>query len=289
MVNRLSDSAIGIIASANRNPEKFRTVAVRVPDTLINDQIATLDDLAALTGGQPYSKTAGQSLASVKIEELGHARRAWADRYNFGIIGGKGDPRALREHIARLRAQHEKMDDLNEQRKLQQRIGKLMGGSATLFIGGLAEVEIERRKAVAERTAEALRGAIRAGVVPGGGVAYLDCRAVLREKLAQTPADQTDERTAYRILIKALEAPARAIIQNAGYNPDEMLAEIRLAGPGHGFDVRAEQVVNMAQAGIFDAAHTLQAALYSAVSSAALALTVDVLVHHKKPQQSTEP
>ena len=125
------------------------------------------------------------------------------------------------------------------------------------------------------------------GVLPGGGVSLLACRPAVQELLEAS--SDPDERAAYRILIKALEAPARAIIGNGGYDASEVMAEIRLAGPGHGFDVRHGKVVDIVQAGIYDLAGVQKAAVYGAVASAALALTVDVLIHHKKPPQATTP
>jgi chaperonin GroEL len=132
-----------------------------------------------------------------------------------------------------------------------------------------------------------MRGAIRAGVVLGGGVSFLACRPTLQAIADQS--DDPDKRAAYRILIKALEAPTRTIISNAGYDASEVMAEVKLAGSNHGFDVRTGQVVDMTQTGILDAANTLQAAVHGAVASAALALTIDVLIHRKDPPQSMEP
>jgi len=132
-----------------------------------------------------------------------------------------------------------------------------------------------------------VRGALREGVVPGGGVALWDCRPVLQRMLEA--ASDPDERAAYRILIEALAAPIRTIIHNAGFDPDEALAEIRHAGPGHGFDVVRERVVNMADAGIFDSAAVQKSAVYAAIGSAAQALTIDVMVHHRQPEQAPLP
>jgi chaperonin GroEL len=123
-------------------------------------------------------------------------------------------------------------------------------------------------------------------VVPGGGLSLLACRPSLQEMLDQST--DPDERAAYRILIKALEEPVRTILTNAGYDASDVMAEIKRADAGHGFDVRSGQIVDMAKAGIFDAASVQKAAVHSAVASAALALTIDVLVHHKKPQESAD-
>jgi chaperonin GroEL len=286
VAGEFSDSVIGTLL-LNNKPDKFQVIAVKTPGNGITEQAAALEDLAILTGGKPVLKVTKETLDQVTNEHLGQARRVWADRHNFGFVGGRGNPRALRQHIARLRAAFEQTEDPAERKKLQQRIGKLLGGSATLWIGGLSETTIKARQELAKRTAEAMRGAVREGVLPGGGVSLLACRPVLQDKLERTT--DSVERAAYRILIKALEAPIRTIISNAGYEASQIMAEITQAGPGYGFDVTSGQVVKMTEAGIFDAAGVQTAAVRSAISSAALALTIDVLVHHKKPQQSSRP
>ncbi|MBM4464480.1 MAG: hypothetical protein FJ014_02740, partial [Chloroflexi bacterium] len=183
VAGRLSDNAIALLLMASRDPAKFQAIAVQTPGMTAGDQAASLEDLAVLSGGRPLAKTAGYTLSGVKVQHLGRARRAWADRTYFGIVGGKGDPRALRKHIVSLRAAFGRADDPEVRRKLQERIGKLMGGSAVLWVGGATELEINARKELAQRASDALRGAITDGVVPGGGVSLLACRAALQERL----------------------------------------------------------------------------------------------------------
>jgi chaperonin GroEL len=293
IAGELSEGAMSVLLTASRDPDKFQAIAVKAPGIATNDQIAAMEDMAVLTGGRPFTQTAGDTLHNIKLQNLGNARWVWADRSHFGIVGGKGDPHALRQHIATLRAAHKHADGQSAERarrnramrnKLRERIGKLMGGSAILWIGGATELEIEARKARAERTANALRGAIMEGVLPGGGVSLLACHPVLRKALNRS--SDPDERAAYRILIKALEEPTRTILTNAGYDASEVMAAIKQAGSGYGFDVRDGQVIDMAKAGIYDVASVQRAAVRSAVASAALALTVDVLIHHKTPASS---
>jgi chaperonin GroEL len=285
VAERLSDRVIGFLL-ANKQPEKFQAVAVRTPGWIGEEQAWALQDLAILTGGRPFIKAAGDTFERIKADDFGRARRVWADHRNFGIIGGQGDPRALRQHIAVLRASFNATDEPVAREKLLQRIGKLLGGSATLWVGGATELEIETRKELAERTAAAVRGALLEGVLPGGGVALLSCRPALRRRLEQS--DHEDERAAYHILIKAVEVPLRTIVSNAGFDASEIMAEVRQVGPGRGFDVMRERVVDVLQAGIYDIAVVHKAAVYSAISSAALALTVDVLVH-RRPDLEEHP
>jgi chaperonin GroEL len=285
VANKLSEAAIGFLLT-NKQPDKFQAIAVRTPGYGEQEQSWALEDLAVLTGGRPFIKAAGDTFDRIKPEHFGHARRVWADHHNFGIIGGKGNARTLRQHIATLRTAYEKTDEVVARDKLLQRIGKLLGGSATLWVGGVTEIEIEERQEVAKRTAAAMRGAIMEGVIPGGGVALLACQPTLQRQLEGS--NDSDARAAYRILLEAMEAPTRAIVANAGYDPSEVMAHIKLAGPDHGFNVTTGQVVDMAQAGILDATSVQKAAVYSAIASAGLALTIDVLVHRKEqPTQAT--
>lgn len=282
VASRISDRALGVLM-ANQNPGEFRVVAVTTPGYGQEAQMWSLEDLALLTGGRALVKAAGDTFEQLSSQDLGRARRAWADLRNFGIVGGKGDARALRRHIATLRAAYAQSDNLVQADKLRERIGKLLGGSATLWIGATTELEMEATKALADRTAAAMRGAMMEGVVPGGGVAFLSCRPALQERLRQSTGD--DERAAFQILLKAMEAPLRTIVANAGCDASEAMAQIRLAGAGYGFDVTKEQVVDVREAGIVDAAGVVKGAAFVAVSSAALALTVDVIVHHREPER----
>jgi chaperonin GroEL len=284
VARQVSDSTAAMLLSASKKPETFQAIAAKIPGATIGDQIAAMKDLAVLTGGRPFTKTAGYTLSNVGPQDLGHARRAWADRTYFGIVGGKGDPRELRTHIQNLRKAFGRENDPEVRKKLRERIGKLMGGSATLWVGGSAELEIDTRKELAQRTSDALRGAIMEGVSPGGGVALLACRPTLQGMLDQST--DSDERAAYRILLRAMEEPIRTLLANAGYDASEAMAEVKQAGPGYGFDVRSGQVVEVMKAGIFDVTNVQKEAVHSAIASAALALTIDVLIHRKKPAES---
>jgi chaperonin GroEL len=159
----------------------------------------------------------------------------------------------------------------------------------------VTETEIAVRKELAEHTADALRGVVREGLLPGGGAALLACRPAMQRLLNSTTDE--DERAAYRILSRALEEPLRTIVTNAGYDAADVMAEIRQVGASgsanpsafYGFDVISGQVVDTARAGILDVASVQKAAVRSAIASAALGLTIDVLVHHKKPELALTP
>lgn len=286
VAQKLSDEALAFI-NHEKTKEKLHVIAAKTPGAGLTDQAATLQDMAILTGGQALTRHAGQTLRDVRPEDLGHARRAWADKFNFGFSAGKGDPRVVREHIATLRRSYRNSTDTEARNTLQERIGKLLGGSATFWVGGTTKSEIESRKTLAKRTGQALRGAVIEGILPGGGIALLNCRPLLAEKLAQSSS--ADESAAYRILLRVIEEPIRTLLTNAGYNPSEIMGQIERAGPGYGFDLQSAKLVDMVEAGVFDVATVQKDAIRSAISSAALALTIDIMVHHKKPQESMEP
>lgn len=283
---RVSDRALGLLM-ANHDPAACRVIAVKTPGVGATERAEDMTDLAVLTGGRPVLQAAGQTLRDVRRDDMGFARRGWADQSHFGIVGGKGDPRLLRGHIVGLRAAHERADDPAARAKLRERLGKLRGGSATLRVGGASEPETAARKAVASRTADALRGVLMEGVVPGGGAALLACRPTLRRLLDESV--DVDERAALGILIRAVEEPCRTILANAGVDAGAALARIELAGPGQGFDVLSGRVVDMAEAGILDGLAVARTATETAIGSAALALTVDVLVHPRRPDMTPIP
>jgi chaperonin GroEL len=282
MAQKISDGCLGTLISASRDPEQFQVIAVRTPGLGTLEQAAAMQDLALLAGGRPLINAAGDTLRGFRAADLGHARRLWADKRRFGIVGGKGDPRELRRHIARLRAAFQASEQASQRAGLQERIGKLLGGSASLIIGGATENEIHAREKLARRTVALMRRALHGGVLPGGSVALLACRARLRSRLEA--ATTLDEQAAYRMLLQALEQPLRAIATNAGYDAAAVLGQVNRAPGGHGFDARSGQVVCMASAGLYDVADALKIALSTAVSGAATALTVDVLVHKRNPE-----
>lgn len=282
----MSEATMSLVQAANK-PDRFEAMAIKLPDPNPVERMAALEDLAMLTGASPMREVTGDSLSAVTAAQFGRARRVWATPQLFGIHSGRGNPRTLREHLARLEKNFQAADDPDVRQTLEKRIGKLSGGSATLWIGGATKPEIDMRKALAERAASTLRSAVREGVVPGGGLALMNVRPALEKKLAA--AKDADERAAYGILLEAMKAPARAIFENAGYESSEIMAKLSFADRGQGFDVLADDVVNMADAGILDCTAVQKAAARNAIATAALALTIDVLVHHRKPEIVGQP
>jgi chaperonin GroEL len=273
-----------LVMNRDKGKIKLNAIGVKTPGASTSAQRVALMDMAVLTGGRPLLKASGDTLRRLKLDDLGQARRLWADKTNLGIIGGKGDPKALRGHIAHLREIYGTASDADNRGELRERIGKLMGGSATLYVGGITTTEQDYAKEQAIRATDAMRGAMREGVLPGGGAALLACRSMLQARMAESV--EPEERAAYHILLQAVEAPTRALLENTGYEPGEILGQLKNVDPGVGFDVVAGEVTDMATAGILDITTVVKTALRAAVSSAAMALTTDVLVHRANAPQA---
>ncbi len=288
VAHEVSDSALALLRM-NRERTGVTCLLVKVPSGAPAQSWA-LHDMALLTGARPLVSEAGVTLESVTWEDLGHARRAWATADHFGLVGGAGDPLALGEHIDQLRRGLARVEDQHLHRLTRERIGRLMGGAALLWVGADTDSAISFRKDLAERTIATLRAAQAEGIVPGGGVAFLAARQTLTDnwpRLRPGVAPEAD-RAALHILQTALTAPVRGILTNAGYEPSAVLPQIEAAGLPYGFDVCAGALVDLCRAGIVDVVTVVQAALHTAISTAALALTTDVLVHAARPQQSLE-
>ena len=284
IAKEVSDRVIGLLVNNNR-AKTIQTLVVRTPKVREMDRVAAMEDIAALTGGRVFYAAAYSTLDDFRVEDLGHARRAWATESLFGIYGGKGDPRRIRQHIARISSLLRLAHGEHEKNDLQTRLGRLNGGTVILRVGAIHETAREQRKMVAERAVTALRNAIFGGVVPGGGMALLNAQSAL----CGLPAANEEEAFAYKILARALEEPLRAIVKNGGYVPDVIVEKVKAAPHGRGFDVRTGQLVDMRSCGIVDSLSVLQKALETAVGGAAIALTTDVIIHHKMPIESIEP
>ena len=287
VVKSLTDPVRAMLLGANTTLKDFRVTAAETPGGAIDDQIGALEDLSVLRGGRPLLRAAGQTLGSVRAADFGQARTVWVDRMNLGVVGGQGNPRATRQHLATLKTVFAQTKAKESRLLLQQRIGRLSGGAATLWIGAATEAELAARKTSAERTLAALRGALLEGTVPGGGAALVAAAPALQARLKQ--AADHDEQAAYRILLQAVQAPLRIIVNNAGGDPSRVLAAVREAGAGWAYDARTGQVVAMNAAGIVDVAPVLRAAVQAGIAGAAMALTIDVLVQHRAPVLMVNP
>ncbi|MCY3780516.1 MAG: hypothetical protein OXG78_09435 [Chloroflexi bacterium] len=286
IVDSISEKGLAVVLD-KRLRGKIRTIIVKLDEYHPGDLSLAQEDIALMTGARPLLQKAGESLATVQAPDFGWARWVWADDKNFGFASGKGDPGLVREQVRRLRETYSETDDDDTRMRALNRLGNLNGGLATVYVGGIAKDEIRGRKELAERAIRALRRAADGGVIPGGGVALLRCRDwLLHDAMDQ---EELESRAARLILAAAAEAPIRTLLENAGYDPSEALAQLGQCAVGSGFDVMTGAIVDMAEAGIVDVAQVQVEAAQRAVASAALALTIDVLVLHREPETMTEP
>ena len=294
--NRFSEAVINFIL-ANKKPETFRIVAVKTPGNTADEQSAHLRDMAVITSAIPLFKAAGDTLTSVlsppqqadsgtKITYFGKAKQVWVERTMFGMISDRENDQGLTEHLADLLELLHHAADKDAEDFLRGRIGKILGGVAILRIGDAIPSRMDCRIAIAKDTAKSLRRAIRDGVVAGGGVSLMACRHALKEAL--DPKADSDARAAQRILLRALEEPIRTICRNAGFDSAKV-AELEGKPRAFGIDVHSGALVDVMDAGIIDVASVVEAAIRGAVNSAALALTIDVLIHHEHPAETYTP
>lgn len=282
----VSENVMSVLLSINAQLAPFQVVAVKAPDAL-HGQPEFLLDLEVLTGGRAFLRAAGDDLASFTLDDLGAARRIWADKTYVGINGPQGSALDMIAHVEALKSAYAHADKADDRKKLLSRINLFYGGSALIRVGGLTKHDIEARKELTERTAQVIRKTLMTGILPGGGVSLIACRSALAALADET--EDLDEKTAYRIISLALEEPLRSLLNNGGYSPGPILHDIEQAGAGCGFDLRTEKIVDMFEAGVIDSAEVIRTATHEAIASAALALTVDVLVHHRRPETAMDP
>jgi chaperonin GroEL len=274
----ISERALAVALNP-RNWQKVKVLAVKTPGEFESAYLPALQDIALLTGGRAVLKATGTQLQSVTMDDFGAARKIWANRDTFGFVTGRGDPSLVKKTVHDFQKSYAAAEKVSDQEKLLLRAGRLLGGSATLWIGALSEGEYESTKLQAERTSRALRAAMMHGVVPGGGCAYLACQPAL--EVCMHNAQDTDERAAYRILARAMEEPFRVLMGNAGLSSGRIHQLLSETGFQQAYDLRANQLVDPFEAGLMDAAGVVHDVLHVAIASAALLLTTDVLVHRK--------
>ena len=231
-----------------------------------------LRDIATVTGGEVIAEEAGKSLAHVTLAELGSADRIIVDRDTTTIVGGHGTPAAVQARCEELRHQIELATTDYDRERLQERLAKLAGGVAVIRVGAPSEAEAKSLKDAYDDAIHATQAAIAEGIVPGGGVAYVRASGAVEELVGRC---EGDERTALRILARALEAPARQIAENSGVDPGVVVERIAGSTGGHGFDAASGRYCDLIEAGIVDATKIMRVALQNAVSVASILLLAE--------------
>lgn len=241
---------------------------------------AMLEDIAALTGGAVISEEVGRKLESVEVADLGSADRIISDKDETTIVGGKGDKLQIEARIAQIRQMIEQTDSDYDREKLAERLAKLAGGVAVLGVGAATEVEMKEKKHRVEDAVSATKAAIEEGIVPGGEVALIKARKVLRDGF------EGPDSTAYKIVFNAVEEPLRQLVKNAGYDDGWILREIEQNEKAdYGFNVATGEFGSMYEQGIIDPVKVTRTAVQNAASVAINILTTDALVAEEKPEK----
>jgi chaperonin GroEL len=239
---------------------------------------AMLEDLAILTGGTVVSEERGYKLENATLDYLGQADSITIDKDNTTVVGGKGTEDDIKARINQIKAQIETTTSDYDREKLQERLAKLSGGVAVIYVGAASEVEMKEKKARVEDALHATRAAVEEGIVPGGGVALL--RAV--KALDGLAAENADEKVGFDIVRKAVEAPLRTISFNAGVEGSIVVQKV-LEGTGNfGYNARTEVYEDLVKAGVIDPTKVTRTALENAASVAGLLLTTEAVITEKK-------
>jgi chaperonin GroEL len=236
-----------------------------------------LKDIASLTGGTLISEEQGMKLESATIADLGQAESITIDKDNTIIVGGKGKKDAIKDRIDEIKSQLEKTTSDYDKEKLQERLAKLSGGVAVLYIGAASEVEMKEKKDRVDDALHATRAAVEEGIVPGGGVAYIRSIA----SLDGVTGDNADENTGIAIVRRALEEPLRQIVANAGIEGSIVVQKVKEGKKDFGYNARTEQYENMLAAGVIDPTKVSRVALENAASIASMLLTTECVIADK--------
>ena len=232
---------------------------------------AMLEDIAILTGGTVISEERGFSLENATLDLLGTAETVTIDKDNTTIVNGSGDADSIKARVNQIKAQIETTTSDYDKEKLQERLAKLAGGVAVLYVGAASEVEMKEKKDRVDDALHATRAAVEEGIVAGGGVALVRAKSVLE----QLTTDNLDEVTGVQIVARAIESPLRTIVENAGGEGSVVINKVLEGKKDFGYDAKSEAYVDMLKAGIIDPKKVTRVALENAASVAGMILTTE--------------
>ncbi len=235
---------------------------------------AMLEDIAILTGGTVVSEERGFKLENTTLEMLGQADKVVIDKDNTTVVNGKGDAEGIKVRVSQIKAQMESTTSDYDKEKLQERLAKLAGGVAVLYVGAASEIEMKEKKDRVDDALHATRAAVEEGIVPGGGVALV--RAA--EELENIATENEDELTGVQIIMRALEAPLRQIVSNAGGEGAVVVSKIKEGKADFGYNAKTDTFEPMLEAGIIDPTKVTRVALENAASVAGMLLTTECVL-----------
>ena len=263
----------------------FNVVAVKAPG-YGDRRKAMLEDIAILTGAKVVNEELGMDLKDTSLDMLGSAKKVKVDKDNTTIVEGKGDKNALEERVSVIRQQLDAEDSEYEKEKLQERVAKLAGGVAVINVGAATETEMQEKKYRIEDALSATRAAVEEGIVAGGGVVLIGAI----EKVAKLEESlKGDEKTGAVIIKKALEAPLRQIVENAGMDGSVIVEKVKQSAKDEGYDAYNDEYVNMFEKGIVEPTKVTRSALQNAVSVAGMILTTEAAVADLPKEEEAMP
>ncbi|WP_291135649.1 chaperonin GroEL [Flavobacterium sp. UBA7663] len=246
---------------------------------------AMLEDIAILTGGTVIAEESGYSLENTTLDMLGTAENITIDKDNTTIVNGAGDAENIKARVNQIKSQIETTTSDYDKEKLQERLAKLAGGVAVLYVGAASEVEMKEKKDRVDDALHATRAAVEEGIVAGGGVALVRAKAAL----ANIKAENADEATGIQIINKAVESPLRTIVENAGGEGSVVIAKVTEGKDDFGFNAKTGEYVQMLAAGIIDPKKVTRVALENAASVAGMILTTECALIDIKEESSSMP
>jgi chaperonin GroEL len=241
-----------------------------------------LEDIAVLTHGTVIAEEKGLKLENADLPHLGRCAKVIVTKDKTTIIGGAGDKKSIEETIAQIREQVKTTTSEYDKEKLQERLAKLAGGVAIIYVGASSEIELNVKKDIVDDALNATRAAMEEGIVPGGGVAFLRCLP----DLDKVECANDDERTGLEILKKALEEPLKRILINAGKEPSEIVTKVKSGEQDFGFNAKSERYERLLETGIIDPVKVTRLALEFAASVAGMFITTECVIV-KKPEKET--
>ncbi|HMR89525.1 MAG TPA: chaperonin GroEL [Saprospiraceae bacterium] len=274
----VDSQALGTLV-VNRLRAGLKIVAVKAPG-FGDRRKAMLEDIAILTGGVVISDEKGYKLENATLEELGQAEKITVDKDNTTIVNGKGQQADINSRIGQIKAQIETTTSDYDKEKLQERLAKLAGGVAVLYVGAATEVEMKEKKDRVDDALHATRAAVEEGIVAGGGVALV--RAI--SSLVDLKGANEDENLGILIVKKALESPLRTIAENAGVDGSVVLQEVAKSTGANGYNARTDQYEDLKKAGVIDPTKVTRVALENAGSIASMVLTTECVISDKKEE-----
>lgn len=263
----------------NRLRGTIKVAAVKAPG-FGDRRKEMLQDIATLTGGMVISEERGFTLENATPDMLGRAEKVTIDKENTTVVNGAGDKKAIEERVAQIKKQIETTTSDYDREKLQERLAKLAGGVAVLYVGAASEVELKEKKDRVEDALSATRAAVEEGIVAGGGVAYI--RAI--DALKTVKVENEDERTGVHIIARAIEEPLRIICANAGVEGSVVIQKVREGKDDFGYNARTDVYENLLASGVIDPTKVGRVALENAASVAGMFLTTECVIADKKEE-----